>query len=52
MLINECHADLNIEDLCYLLPWHLALAIDDDNVIENEERARSKLIYSPVLRDE
>lgn len=29
-------------DLCYLLPWHLALAIDDDNVIENAERARSK----------
>lgn len=41
-LINECHADPNVEDLCYLLPWHLALAIDDDNVIENAERARSK----------
>jgi hypothetical protein len=41
-LINECHADPNVEDLCYLLPWHLALAIDDDNVVEIEERARSK----------
>jgi hypothetical protein len=41
-LINECHADPNVEDLCYLLPWHLALAIDDDNVIENAERVRSK----------
>lgn len=41
-LINECHADPNVEDLCYLLSWHLALAIDDDNVIEHMERARSK----------
>lgn len=41
-LLNECHADPNVEDLCYLLPWHLALAIDDDNVIENAERVRSK----------
>ena len=41
-LINECHAEPDVEDLCYLLPWHLALAIDDDNVIENAERARSK----------
>jgi len=41
-LIKDCHADPHVEDLCYLLPWHLALAIDDDNIIENAERARSK----------
>ena len=41
-LINKCHADPNVEDLWYLLPWHLALAIDDNNVIENAERACSK----------
>ena len=40
VLINECHADPNVEDFYYLLPWHLALTIDDDNIIENAERAR------------
>ena len=43
-LINECHAEPNVENIYYLLPWHLALAIDDDNVIENAERAREKAI--------
>ena len=41
-LVNECHADPNVEDLCRMLPWHLALAIDDDNVVENAERTHSK----------
>lgn len=41
-LINECHAEPNVENFYYLLPWHLALAIDDANVIENAERARYK----------
>jgi hypothetical protein len=41
-LVELCHADVNHRDLNNLLPFHYALSIDMDNVVENAERAISK----------
>jgi len=42
VLIDHCGADVHARDLNRLLPWHCALAIDSDNIVENRERITSK----------
>ena len=49
VLIDQCGADVHARDLNRLLPWHCALAIDSDNIVENRERIASKAFILRLL---
>jgi hypothetical protein len=49
VLIDQCGANVHARDLNRLLPWHCALAIDSDNIVENRERITSKAIILRLL---
>lgn len=49
VLIDQCGADVHARDLNRLLPWHCALAIDFDNIVENRERIASKAFILRLL---
>ena len=42
VLIVKCNSNVHTRDLNKLLPWHCAIAIDIDNVMDNDQRVASK----------
>jgi hypothetical protein len=49
VLVEQCSANVHARDLNRLLPWHSALAIDSDNIVENRERIASKVSILRLL---
>lgn len=42
VLVEECDADVHKRDLNGLLPWNLAVWVDSDSAVDNDERLGSK----------